>query len=255
MRTVSASEIEAGRLTLSRLDPALAMAHEVTPPFAWRVKPCGFAGLVRLVLEQQVSVASANALWQRLETALGKVGVDEVLASDVDKLRLLGLSGQKARYVRAIAEAQVAGTIDFLTLPKLDTESACAKLIAIKGIGRWTAEAYLTGCEGRVDILPAGDIALQEAIRILDRLLVRPTEKALYIRAESWRPYRGIAAHLLWGYYTGIKLKTIMMPTDAPPLVAAALEVAAGPKGHAAKSTLAKRKKGRANHGAHLRDR
>lgn len=196
VKTVSASEIEAGRLALSRLDPALAIAHQATPSFAWRVKPCGFAGLVRLVLEQQVSVASANALWQRLETALGQVGVDQVLASDVGKLRLLGLSGQKAGYIRAIAEAEAAGTIDFLALPKLDTESASAKLIAIKGIGRWTAEAYLMGCEGRVAIFPAGDIALQEAIRILDRLLVRPTEKALYTRAEGWRPYRGIAAHL-----------------------------------------------------------
>ena len=205
-------DIGEARRALSLLDPALAAAHDVTPPFAWRSKPGGFPGLVRLVLEQQVSVASANAIWNRLETALGSVGVAEVLAQDVDQLKLHGLSGPKARYVRAIAEAQIAGHIDFTRLPELSDEEASAKLRAIKGIGRWTAEAYLMVCEARRDLFPAADIALQEAVRVLDRLPSRPTEKELYLRAERWRPHRSAAAHLLWAFYTGLKLKTIAFP-------------------------------------------
>ena len=212
MKIVPDGEIELARAALSLLDPALAIAHKVTPVFAWRGKMGGFAGLVRLVLEQQVSVASANAIWARLETALGIVDVEQVLARDIDQLRLLGLSGQKAKYIRAIAEAQTAGHIDFDRFVDLSDDDASAKLQAIKGIGRWTSEAYLMFCEARIDLFPAGDIALQEAIRVLDRLDTRPTEKQLYTRAELWRPHRSVAAHLLWGYYKGLKQKTIEPP-------------------------------------------
>jgi DNA-3-methyladenine glycosylase II len=210
----SAEQIEATRAALGLLDPALAAVHAVTPPFAWRAKPGGFGGLVRLVLEQQVSVASATAIWKRLEEGLGIVSAQEVLARDSDALKAFGLSGQKARYIRAVAEAHIGGQIDFDRLNELDDETATAKLVAIKGIGRWTAEAYLMMCEGRTDFFPAGDVALQEALRVADRAEARLPEKALYARAERWRPYRGIAAHLLWAYYAGIKLRQIRPPED-----------------------------------------
>jgi len=193
--------IALGRETLARLDPALAVAHAATPPFPWRRKPAGFAGLVRMILEQQVSVISATAVWTRLEAGLGQVAPPAVLAADAETLRGFGLTRQKARYIRALAEAG----IDFDRLGELDDAAAVARLTAVLGIGRWTAEAYLMICEGRTDFFPAGDVALQEALRVADGAVERPTEKILYGRAETWRPHRGVAAHLLWAYYAGVK--------------------------------------------------
>ena len=213
----SAGQIEAARAALSLLDPALAVAHAAAPPFEWRKRPGGFAGLVKLVLEQQVSVASAAAVWKRLEQGLGIVGPREVLAQDVDSLKTFGLSGQKARYIRAVAEAHMSGRIDFARLSEHDDETATATLVAIKGVGRWTAEAYLMGCEGRMDLFPAGDVALQEALRLADRAAARLPEKSLYARAERWRPYRGVAAHLLWAYYAIAKMRKTDLPDAAAP--------------------------------------
>ena len=196
-------QIKSARETLGRLDPALAIAHEATPPFPWRSKPGGFPGLVRMILEQQVSVVSATAIWNRLEAGLGRVGPDEVLALDPEILKGFGLTRQKTRYIRALAEAR----IDFERLADLDDVGATAVLTSVVGIGRWTAEAYLMICDGRMDFFPAGDVALQEAVRVADGAEIRPAEKALYRRAEGWRPLRGVAAHLLWAYYATFKTK------------------------------------------------
>ena len=193
--------LAASRETLAGLDPALAVAHKAAPIFPWRSKPGGFPGLVRMILEQQVSVVSATAIWNRLEAGLGRVGPEEVLALDPEILKGFGLTRQKTRYIRALAEAK----IDFAALRSLDDRAATATLTAITGIGRWTAEAYLMICEGRTDFFPAGDVALQEAVRAADGVSVRPTEKAPYLRAEAWRPHRGVAAHLLWAYYASFK--------------------------------------------------
>lgn len=193
--------LAATRETLAGLDPALAVAHKAAPVFPWRSKPGGFPGLVRMILEQQVSVVSATAIWNRLEAGLGRVGPEEVRALDPEILKGFGLTRQKTRYIRALAEAK----IDFAALRSLDDRAATATLTAITGIGRWTAEAYLMICEGRTDFFPAGDVALQEAVRAADGVSVRPTEKALYLRAEAWRPHRGVAAHLLWAYYASFK--------------------------------------------------
>ena len=193
--------LAATRETLAGLDPALAVAHKAAPVFPWRSKPGGFPGLVRMILEQQVSVVSATAIWNRLEAGLGRVGPEEVRALDPEILKGFGLTRQKTRYIRALAEAK----IDFAALRSLDDRAATATLTAITGIGRWTAEAYLMICEGRTDFFPAGDVALQEAVRAADGAETRPTEKALYLRAEAWRPHRGVAAHLLWAYYASFK--------------------------------------------------
>jgi DNA-3-methyladenine glycosylase II len=205
MRIQSAEQIAAARIALGGLDKALAVAHETAPLFAWRAKPGGFAGLVRLILEQQVSVASANAIWTRLEQGLGSVTQKSVLTHDIEALKGFGLSIQKARYIRALAEAATDGRLDFNRLRKLDDDEAVATLVALHGIGRWTAEAYLMFCEGRSDFFPAGDLALQEALRLADGAKERLSQKELYTRAAPWRPYRGVAAHLLWAYYGTLK--------------------------------------------------
>ncbi len=221
----SADEIAAARAALSLLDPALAVAHQSVPAFAWRAKPFGFAGLTKLVIEQQVSVASAAAIWGRFEAGLGTVTPETVLARDVDALKAFGLSKQKATYVRAIAEANVEGRLDFEALRGFDDAAAIAALTAIKGIGRWTAEIYLMFCEGRGDLFPAGDLALQEALRLAEPADTRLSQKALYARAEFWRPHRGIAAHLLWSYYGAGRRGEIV---QADPLAAKAFSSEVG---------------------------
>ena len=188
------------------IDPALARADGATPAFEWRSRTGGYEGLLRMIVEQQVSVASAAAIWGRTVQGLeGAVTPDRVLSLDPDVLRSFGLSGQKVRYAREIALAQVEGRIDFDALGRLSDAEAIAVLTAVPGVGRWTAETFLMFCEGRTDVFPGADIALQEAIRWADGLDGRPKEKAAGARAERWRPHRSVAAHLLWGWYGGVK--------------------------------------------------
>lgn len=199
-------DVAAARLALVAADPALARAHAATPVFDWRVREGGFSGLLRMIVDQQVSLASAAAIWKRVEAGLeGAVTPEAVLARDIETLRGFGLSIQKARYAHEIAQAQAEGRIDFDHLERLSDRDAVAALTAIKGVGRWTAETFLMFCEGRADLFPAGDVALQEAMRWADRAAERPNEKAACARAEIWRPHRGVAAHLLWGWYGGVK--------------------------------------------------
>jgi DNA-3-methyladenine glycosylase II len=151
-------------------------------------------------------VASAAAIWARVSTGLdGVVTPERVLATEIDVLRGFGLSIQKATYGHEIARAQVEGRIDFDHLERLSDEEAIARLVAIKGVGKWTAETFLMFCEGRQDVFPGGDIALQEAIRWADGAPLRPTEKQTWARAEIWSPHRSVAAHLLWGWYGAVK--------------------------------------------------
>ena len=199
-------DMAAARLALLDLDPALARAHAQTPVFDWRRRTGGFEGLFHMIVDQQVSLASAAAIWARVEAGLGgEVTAERVLSMDIPKLRSFGLSIQKATYGHEIARAQVEGRIDLDRLEALSDEEAIARLTAIKGVGKWTAETFLMFCEGRRDVFPAGDIALQEAMRWLDGAELRPREKAAYARAELWRPHRSIAAHLLWGWYGAVK--------------------------------------------------
>jgi len=202
----SPEDVAAARQALVALDPALARAHAVTPVFDWRVREGGFSGLLHMIVDQQVSLASAAAIWKRVEEGLaGEVTPKAVLAKDIETLRGFGLSIQKARYAHEIARAQTEGRIDLDRLERLSDDEAVASLIAIKGVGQWTAETFLMFCEGRTDLFPAGDVALQEAIRWADGAVLRPKEKAAAARAQIWRPHRGVAAHLLWGWYGGVK--------------------------------------------------
>ena len=199
-------DIEAARRAIVGLDPALARAHAQTPAFGWRRRVGGFEGLFHMIVDQQVSVASAAAIWARVEAGLdGEVTPECVLATSIESLRSFGLSIQKATYGHEIARAHVDGRIDFDHLERLSDEEAIARLVAIKGVGKWTAETFLMFCEGRRDVFPGGDIALQEAMRWADDATLRPTEKQAYARAEIWRPHRSVAAHLLWGWYGAVK--------------------------------------------------
>jgi len=207
-------DIAAARQALVAADPALVRVDAQTPPLEWRLRVGGFEGLFRMIVEQQVSVASAASVWARLREGMGGITPDLLLAHDLDQLRGMGLSRQKATYGQGIARAQIAGEIDLEHLANLDDEAAIASLTALKGVGLWTAEAYLMMCEGRLDVFPGGDVALQEAIRWADGAEVRPDQKGAYARAEIWRPYRAVATHLLWAWYTGVKRGEIAL--DAP---------------------------------------
>lgn len=157
--------------------------------------------LLRTIVGQQVSVAAARSMWAKLEAAYGSPpDLGKILRATDEELRLAGLSRQKAGYARSLAELVLSGTLDLAALPR-DDEEAVASLTAIKGIGRWSAEIYLLFAEGRPDVWPAGDLAVQVEIGRLLGMGDKPTEKMLRERAEPWRPHRGAAAILAWHSY------------------------------------------------------
>lgn len=171
-----------------------------------RVRPRGYETLLRTIIGQQVSVSAAASVWNRLEARLGDGCPPEVLlAQDEDGLRSCGLSRQKQGYARSLAELVTSGELDLLALPA-DDEEAIARLVQIKGIGRWSAEIYLLFAEGRPDIWPAGDLAVRIAIGEMIGLDERPDERTIRSRAEAWRPHRSAAALLAWHHYNGATL-------------------------------------------------
>jgi len=169
------------------------------PPL--RRREPGFAGLVWIIVSQQVSTASANAIFKRVEANLAPLSAAGVLAADDEALRACGLSWPKMRALRALAGAVEDRTLDLDRLAPLAAEEAHRALVAVKGIGPWTADIFLLFCLGHPDAFPAGDLALQEAARLALGLKKRPDAKALHKIAERWRPLRGVAARLLWAYY------------------------------------------------------
>ncbi len=170
-----------------------------------RVRDPGFATLALLILEQQVSLASAQATYDRLEAACGVVEPKAVLALGDDDLKSAGLSRQKARYVRLLAEAVGGGTLDLDGLGDLDDDDVRGQLTRITGIGEWTADIYLLSALQRVDVWPAKDLALQVAAHEIKGLEARPDHVALAEIGEAWRPYRTVAARILWHYYLNTK--------------------------------------------------
>jgi DNA-3-methyladenine glycosylase II len=181
---------------LARRDPAFARALPLVGPLPLRREPDGFAALLRAIVGQQVSVASARAIWARLEGA-GLTEAAAMAAASDDDLRAAGLSRQKARYGRALAGAG----IDFAALRSLPDGEVVATLVAVPGIGVWTAEIYAMFALGRADVFAPGDLALQEAARMLFGLETRPSDRALRAMAGDWSPWRSVAARILWAYY------------------------------------------------------
>lgn len=189
---------------LAALEPAFAGVIERHGRPEPRVSPPGATTLLRTIVGQQVSVAAARSMWAKLEAAYGAPpDLSKLLDASDEQLRLAGISRQKAGYVRSLAGLVLSGELDLDRLPQ-DDEEAIALLTRIKGIGRWSAEIYLLFAEGRRDVWPAGDLAVQISIgRLLD-LGDKPTEKRLRELGEAWRPHRGAAAVLAWHSYNSI---------------------------------------------------
>ncbi|MEM8694833.1 MAG: DNA-3-methyladenine glycosylase 2 family protein [Pseudomonadota bacterium] len=166
-----------------------------------RIRDRGYQTLLRTILGQQVSVASADAVWQKLSDTLGDASDPaKLLAADPDELRGAGFSRQKMGYALSLAELVVSGRLDLEALPR-DDEAAIAELVAVKGIGRWSAEVYLLFAEGRRDIWPAGDLAVQIETGKLLGWSDRPSEQEVREAADPWRPHRGAAAIFAWHSY------------------------------------------------------
>ena len=185
----------------ARFEQALALAGR--PPL--RKRADGFAGLAAIVVSQQLSTASAKAIWGRLEAALDPLDHAAVLQARAAKLARAGLSAPKIRTLKAIAKAVDRGQLDLPSLVEMPADNAHRLLTAVHGIGPWTADIYLLACIGHADAWPAGDLALQEAARLAFGLRTRPTTKEMGPLAEKWRPYRAVAARLLWSYYRVMK--------------------------------------------------
>lgn len=190
---------------LAKKDSALARALAAIGAPHIRRRPGGFEALFRIIVEQQVSVPSAQAIWARCKAGMDCADPLHALSHGEEGLKGFGLSGPKARYVTALAQSWRDGVIDEKTLAALDDEAASAALQKIKGVGPWTAAVYLLFCEGRADIWPPGDVALLGAWRAARARGPEPDMKTLDARASKWAPYRGVAAHILWTYYAHLR--------------------------------------------------
>ncbi|KAA2234649.1 DNA-3-methyladenine glycosylase family protein [Salinarimonas soli] len=192
---------------LSRADPVMARIVAAGARPRVRHRPPGFEGLAWIVTGQQVSTASAAAIWGRVRAGLGAVEAGSVQAASDEALKAFGLSTPKIRTLRALADAVASGALDLDALADLPAEAVHAALVSVKGIGPWTADVYLLFCLGHADAFPAGDLALQEAARIAYDLEARPSREALEALAVRWRPWRGAAAHALWALYARAKAR------------------------------------------------
>lgn len=198
---ISARELQASLDALAAIEPRFAHAIAATGYPEARIREPGYSTLLRTIVGQQVSVAAAASVWNKLEALLGtECPADKLIAQDFDALRACGLSRQKQGYARSLAELVLSGELPLDGLPE-DDEEAIAYLTKVKGIGRWSAEIYLLFAEGRVDIWPAGDLAVQEGVGRLLKMEARPSEKDIREIAEKWRPHRGAAAIFTWHIY------------------------------------------------------
>ncbi|RJY09013.1 DNA-3-methyladenine glycosylase family protein [Aurantiacibacter aquimixticola] len=198
---LSAMQIRASLDEVARREPKIAAALELAGYPEPRIRDTGYMTLLRTIVGQQVSVAAATSMWNKLEAELGEgFAPADLLARDFDTLRACGLSRQKQGYARSLCELVEAGEVELENLPE-DDEEAIAELTKIKGIGRWSAEIYLLFAEGRPDIWPAGDLAVMAGIGKILSLPERPDEKATRALAEPWRPHRGAAAIFTWHCY------------------------------------------------------
>lgn len=194
-------DIRDGLDYLAAKDPVIAHMRSCVDQVPLRRRPPGFFALADIVISQQVSKQSAEAISARFATLINPMTPQQYLASGEEAWIAIGLSRPKQRTLAALSQTLVNGDIDLDQLCALPVDEATAQMTAIKGIGPWTAQVYLLFAAGHRDIFPAGDLALQEAVRQALDLPERPSEKELRKRAESWAPWRGVAARLAWAYY------------------------------------------------------
>lgn len=198
---LSAEQLRAHLDALAAIEPrfAAAIAHAGYPEP--RIRDRGYQTLLRTIVGQQISFKAADAVWAKLAAAVGDIDSPAAMAATSEEtLRAAGLSRQKIGYALSLADEVLSGRLDFAALPA-DDEEAIAALVRVKGIGRWSAEVYLLFAEGRPDIWPAGDLAVQEDVGRVLGLDARPSEKLVRELAEAWRPYRGAAAIFAWHHY------------------------------------------------------
>ena len=170
-------------------------------PLPWRSRTPGFPGLLQAIVAQLISNAAASAIWNRLRAVPGALEPASLLALPDDPLRAAGLSRPKVAHARALAEAFLNGTLDTAVLHQMDDAAAIKTIVSVRGLGPWTAEIYLLFALGRLDVFPAGDIALAAAAADLKQLPARPNPIALRALADMWRPHRSLAARLLWHHW------------------------------------------------------
>ncbi len=198
-------DVRAGIEALRRSCEVVRKMHDLAGDPPLRRQLSGFPGLARIIIGQQVSVASASAIWSRFSTAVQPMSAQAMLSKTDDDLRAAGLSRPKVRTFRAIAQAMSDG-LDLDALALIDEADARAQLIAISGVGPWTADVYLMFCLGRADVFAAGDLALQAAAQLAMGLDARPkADELAEIAAARWKPWRAVAARMLWHYYAATK--------------------------------------------------
>ena len=198
---ISAKQMKHDLDALAAIEPGIARALAAAGYPEPRIRPRGYGTLMRTIVGQQVSVAAAASMWRKFEAFAGAdLPPEKILAAEFDTLRACGLSRQKQGYMRSLCELVVSGELDFESLAA-DDEEAIAQLTKIKGIGRWSAEIYLLFAEGRGDVWPAGDLAVQAGLHKILGLEARPSEKQTRELAEPWRPHRGAAAIFTWHCY------------------------------------------------------
>jgi DNA-3-methyladenine glycosylase II len=185
---------------LAKQCEVMRAAHDYVGVPEWRVRAGGYAGLARIIAFQQLSTKAAGTIWGRVETLVGKVTPASVLAADIDALRACGMSRPKISHIRSIATAIEDGSLNLRRVARASDANAQAELVAVKGIGPWTADVYLMFMLGRFDVFPHADIGLSEAYRMITGERKRHPPKKFLKTGERWRPYRGVAAHLLWAY-------------------------------------------------------
>jgi DNA-3-methyladenine glycosylase II len=204
------ADLEAGLAQLVLADPRLQPVAQKAGAFSLRRREAGFAGLCAIVCGQQLSTAAAATIRGRLFAAFDPFHHDTVRRARGDKLKRLGLSAAKIKAIKEIGKAVAKQHIDLNAVGNMPADEAHAKLTALHGVGPWTADIYLLFCLGHADAFPAGDLAVQEAARIALDLRKRPDPKALTKIAQAWRPWRGVAAHLLWAYYHAVKKRDVV---------------------------------------------
>ena len=201
----SEADLDAALIRLTRLEPRFGalIAQAGRPPL--RRRAGGFAGLAATVVSQQLSTASAGAIFGRLAAAFAPLDAAAIVKARPQKLARIGLSRPKIKALKEIARAVARGKLALASLADAGADAAHAALTAVHGIGPWTADIYLLSCLGHADAWPAGDLALQEAARLAFGLKARPTAKEMGALAEPWRPIRAVAARVLWTYYRAVK--------------------------------------------------
>ncbi len=204
----SADVLDRHLRTLLRRDRRLRPVAKAAGAFEIRKHAPGFSGLAKVICGQQLSVASAGAIWSRFERLEGALEPEGYLRLTESQVRGVGFSDGKYRTVRAVAEAVLAGDLDFAALESMPAEDAVAALMSIKGVGPWTAELYLMFCANHPDIFPSGDLALQKAVAHALKLEARPVGKALDAISVDWAPHRAAAALLFWRYYRALGMNS-----------------------------------------------